>query len=102
MLSPLDDHVDGSVATSDDTTPQELLQLNFSLAERASTKMIEKLAKTIDLALKKAQLPITRVAWGRLDSLGGPQPYHHGDLRVIQAVRRFQDGISRKKSRKRR
>lgn len=100
MLSPLDDIRDGPSAPADTIIPQELLQLNFSLAERASSKIIEELAKTIDKALIKAQLPINRVAWGGLDSVGSSQPYTHGDLRVIQAVRLLQDGIGRKKSRK--
>lgn len=100
MLSPLDDIRDDPAAASEEFMSQELLQLNFGLAERASIKMIEKLAKTIDLALSKAQLPVNWVAWGGLNSLGGPRPYLHSDLRVIQAVRLFQDGINRKKSRK--
>lgn len=100
MLSPLDDNKDGPSAPADAIMPQELLQLNFSLAERASIKTIEELAKTIDKALIKAQLPINRVAWGGLDSAESPRPYTHGDLRVIQAVRLLQDGISRQKSRK--
>ena len=95
MLSPLDGSRDGPATPSDTTMPQELLQLNFSLAEPASIKMIEELAKTIDKALIKAQLPINRVAWGGLNSVGGP---HH--LRVIQAARLFQESISRKKARK--
>lgn len=100
MLSPLDDSRNGPAAPSDDTMPQELLQLNFSLAEPASVKVIEELAKTIDKALIKAQLPINRVAWGGLSSVGGPNPHLYSNLRVIQAVRLFQDGIGRRKSKK--
>lgn len=95
VLSPLEGSMDGPATPSDTTMTQELLQLNFSLAEPASFKMIEELAKTIDNALTKAQLPIDRVAWGGLNSAAGP---HH--LRVVQAVRSFQESISRKKSRK--
>lgn len=101
MLSPLDDSRDGPAAPTDDNIPQELLQLNFSLAEHASIKVIEELAKTRDKALIKAQLPINRVAWGGLSSVGGPNSHQYDDLRVIQAVREFQEGISRSKSKKR-
>lgn len=81
MLAPLDNIKDGSVSISDDTMPQELLQLNFILAERATLKMIKRLAETLDLALKKAQMPINRVAWGGLNSLEGFQPSNNGNLR---------------------
>lgn len=100
MLSPLEDTKDTPAAPSETTVPQELLQLNFSFAKHPSSEVIEELAKAIDKALIKAQLPVNRVAWGGLSSVGGSHPYLHGDLRVIQAVRLFQDGISRKKSRK--
>ena len=98
MLSPLDDIRDGPSGPADTIINQELLQLNFSLAERASIKIIEELAKTIDKALIKAQLPINRVAWGGLDSVGSYRPYIRGDLRVIQAVRLLQDGLGRRRS----
>lgn len=97
VLAPLDDIKDGP-ATSD-TKPHGLLHLNFILAEAPSQKMIKKLAKALDLALKKEQLPIDRIAWGGLSSWEASQPSSASRLHVMRAVKLFQDGVTRRKSR---
>lgn len=78
-LSPLDDIRNEPLASSGDTISQQLLQLRFSLAERASIKMVEKLAKTIDRAFSNAQLPINWVAWQGLSSVGSAEPEFNGN-----------------------
>lgn len=101
VLTPLavvGDNNDAPSPGCDDTTPQGLLQLNFIFAELPTLKMITNFATTLNRAMKKGQMPVNRIAWGGLSTWGGSELSANRNLHVIEAVKKFKVGLSRRKS----
>jgi putative SOS response-associated peptidase YedK len=91
--APMNDAQNDVAATSDDTTFQGLLQLNFIFTEPPTKKIIEKLAKGLNRAMKIEKMPVSRIAWGGLSSWEDPQLTTNGRAHMIKAASKFRKAV---------
>ncbi len=95
--APTNDGQNGVATTFDDTTFQGLLHLNFIFTEPPTKKIIEKLAKSLNRAMKVEKMPVSRIAWGGLSSWEDPQVTANGRAFMIKAASRFRKAVANKK-----
>lgn len=93
VLAPLaetDDKTEGTPNGSNDTNEnQGHLTLNFVFDEALSKSTVRKFAESLDLAMRKYEIPVKRIGWG------GFQPPRNA---YYAAAKMFKEGLNRKKA----